>query len=454
MAEKIMCERDENQRMGGGNLCCHNGKTQTGYPKVGESRVFLPLNQWQLNWARNLAMYARSEALVYGGRLKTSPIKEINLLEVGAMNPRDEVQFTSNTASTKYIFRIMAFRIRGKMLTAQWQIDQAWAVHSNVYLFPGSIKLEYDSMVVGEFIQEIRNGEKLVNYLHHLTDRRFTFTFGLSDLILEEFSLFKSLWSCGHKGFWIDQQSIPLVNQLHLQNQSAANDTVETADQIKKLEKTVMENTERPLKTSELDKGKTVQDLKEANKKNKEERAKDPKMFTSTRLGATGLEASNMGVEEEEESEDAGPPKIAQLMLKEINSTGKAYVPPPDEEIMGLVKLITDVSKKMEKQEQSGTRSMDGCLLVVDALREALNKPKLWAEPSEMDGSDKAELSQMAGIMKNIMEGRTEKMKKSCEEEDPDPRNSDWLDFSSRPDENFNPDVKDPKFDWGGSGAW
>ena len=161
-----------------------------------------------------------------------------------------------------------------------------------------------------------------------------------------------------------------------------------------------------------------------------------------------------MGVEEEEESEDAGPPKIAQLMLKEINSTGKAYVPPPDEEIMGLVKLITDVSKKMEKQEQSGTRSMDGCLLVVDALREALNKPKLWAEPSEMDGADKAELSQIAGIMKNIMEGRTEKMKKSCEEEDPNPRNSDWLDFSGRPDENFDPDVKDPKFDWGGSGAW
>lgn len=454
MAEKITCERNENQRMGGGNLCCNNGKTQTGYPKVGESRVFLPLNQWQLNWARNLAMYARSEALVYGGRLKTSPVKEINLLEVGAMNPRDEVQFTSNTASTKYIFRIMAFRIRGKLLTAQWQIDQTWAVHSNVYLFPGSIKLEYDSLVVGEFLQEIRNGEKLVNYLHHLTDRRFSFTFGLSDLILEEFSLFKSLWSCGHKGFWIDQQSIPLVNQLYLQNESAADETVETADQIKKLEKTVMENTERPLKTSELDNGKTVQDLKDANKKQKEERAKDSKMFTSTRIGATGLGASSMGVEEEEENEEVDSSKIAHLALREINSTGKAYVPPPDDEIVGLVKLITEVSRKMEKQEQSGTRNLNGCLLVVDALREALNKPKLWADPSEMDGASKAELSQIAEIMKNIMEGRSEKKKQSCEEEDPDTRTSDWCNFSGPPDEHLDPNVKDSKFNWGGNGLW
>ena len=77
-----------------GDLCCARGVTHTGYAKVGDSRVFLPLNAWQVNWVKNVAGFARSEAVVYGARLKTTPITEINLLEVKSEDPRAEVVFT------------------------------------------------------------------------------------------------------------------------------------------------------------------------------------------------------------------------------------------------------------------------------------------------------------------------------------------------------------------------
>ena len=105
-----------------GDLCCARGVTHTGYAKVGDSRVFLPLNAWQVNWVKNVAGFARSEAVVYGARLKTTPITEINLLEVKSEDPRAEVVFTMDTSGAKYVFSLNTFRIRGRSsrLNGQW----------------------------------------------------------------------------------------------------------------------------------------------------------------------------------------------------------------------------------------------------------------------------------------------------------------------------------------------
>ena len=422
-----------------GDLCCARGVTHTGYAKVGDSRVFLPLNAWQINWIKNVAGFARSEALVYGARLKTTPISEINLLEVKSEDPRAEVVFTMDTSGAKYVFDLTTFRIRGKLLTAQWAVDPAWVVHSGVYLFPKNVVFEYDSLVVGEFTSEIKNGDKILNYLNQLADRRFSFNFSIGEIVLEENNQFKRLWQNKNKAYWVAPERMRLIDLLHQQTDNEDEESIQAANQISMLEKSVLDKREEPIKSSELDSGKKIRDLKQKKKDKQEEveRSKfgEKSIISSTRIGNEENEDPEMDEE------------MARKILKDIQLTGKPATAPSDNDIKGLLAMITKMGKKFEGQDLDNSRTLSDVLFTAEGLKELLNKPSVWTNKKGIEAEDDEQKNRMAAILRELTQ------ETAPEKPDDDGNPKDWR-KSTMDHEKLSDLVDGTASGWGGRDQW
>ena len=422
-----------------GDLCCARGVTHTGYAKVGDSRVFLPLNAWQVNWVKNVAGFARSEAVVYGARLKTTPITEINLLEVKSEDPRAEVVFTMDTSGAKYVFNLNTFRIRGKLLTAQWAVDPAWTVHSGVYLFPKNVVFEYDSLVIGEFTSEMKSGDKILNYLNQLADRRFSFNFSIGEIVLEENNQFKKLWQNKNRAYWVAPERMKLIDLLHQQTDNNDEESIEAANQISMLEKTVLNRREDPIKSSELDSGKKIEELRQKKKDKQDDLEKskfgEKSLISSTRIG--NEENENPEMDEE----------MARKILKDIQSTGKPATAPTDEDIKGLLAMITKMGKKFEDEDLDSSRVLNEVLFTAEVLKELLNKPSVWTNKTGIPAEGDEQKNRMSAILRELA------LETASEKQLEDGKTKNWK-KSTMDHERLSDLVDGPSSGWGGREAW
>ena len=422
-----------------GDLCCARGVTHTGYAKVGDSRVFLPLNAWQINWVKNVAGFARSEAVVYGARLKTTPISEINLLEVKSEDPRAEVVFTMDTSGAKYVFNLNTFRIRGKLLTAQWAVDPAWTVHSGVYLFPKNVVFEYDSLVIREFTSEMKSGDKILNYLNQLADRRFSFNFSIGEIVLEENNQFKKLWQNKNRAYWVAPERMKLIDLLHQQTDNNDEESIKAANQISMLEKTVLNRREDPIKSSELDSGKKIEDLRQKKKDKQDDLEKskfgEKSLISSTRIGNEENEDPEMDEE------------MARKILKDIQSTGKPATAPTDEDIKGLLAMITKMGKKFEDEDLDNSRVLNEVLFTAEVLKELLNKPSVWTNKTGIPVEGDEQKNRMAAILRELA------LETASEKQVEDGKTKNWK-KSTMDHERLSDLVDGPSPGWGGRESW
>ena len=422
-----------------GDLCCARGVTHTGYQKVGDSRVFLPLNAWQVNWVKNVAGFARSEAIVYGARLKTIPISEINLLEVKSEDPRAEVVFTMDTSGAKYVFNLNTFRIRGKLLTAQWTVDPAWTVHSGVYLFPKNVVFEYDSLVVGEFTSEMKSGDKILNYLNQLADRRFSFNFSIGEIVLEENNQFKKLWQNRNKAYWVAPERMKLIDLLHQQTDNNDEESIQAANQISVLEKTVLSKREEPIKSSELDSGQKIAELKQKKKDKQEDSEKskfgEKSLISSTRIG------------NEENEDPVVDEEMARKILREIQSTGKPATAPSDNDIKGLLAMVTKMGKKFEDEDLDNSRVLSEVLFTAEALKELLNKPSVWTNKTGIVEEDDEQKNRMAAILRELA------LETASEKPEEDGKTKNWR-KSTMDHERLSDLTNGASSGWGGQDQW
>ena len=229
---------------------------------------------------------AAGEARVYKGLLKPYSIEEINLLEVEAEVARESVTFSQDAGGTKYNLSVVGFKIRGSELIASFQMDNAFAVHTSVYFFRSQIRMEYSSIPVGELQLPIRPPGAAINYLSSLSNRRFSMTFSLQEMILEELGQFKSLWIGNERGIWIDIKSLPLIQKLQQKSLESDENIVKMAEQIESLETELMKDKPVVVTSAELDEGETAEEILERKREEKNSTNSENKdqILTSTRI--------------------------------------------------------------------------------------------------------------------------------------------------------------------------
>ena len=399
-------------------------KTKTGYEKVGESRLFLPLSKWTEQFWTRLTGMAATEARVYKSHLKTYHIKEINLLEVQTQNPRENVEFTMDPGGAKYILSVHGFKVNGNELFAQIGIDNAFQVHTSLYLFHNQIRMEYNTLAVGKFEIPIRHPEALINYLCGLTNRKFSMTFKLTELVLEEVGDFKSLWMSQDKGMWICSQSLNLIKNLQLKTEDSEEVIVKTAQSMGNLEEVLLSKKEATVKTSDLDAGKTVEEIHREHELKKEEKtpgARGPSL-TSTRIDGPG------GPEVEEDEE------VQKKVLDALHRKRSPFHIPVDGVIRDMFKRIAEVGEKFGDQDKSDPKVLANILVTVEALSAFLTEKceTSAVELPEGEGDEASpryiqakSVEELALGLQKMMEGREKRMeRRSRRMED---IRTDWL---------------------------
>ena len=342
--------------------------TKTGYEKIGESRLFLPLSRWGAQFWRRICNMAVGECRVYKGMLKPFPIEEINLLEIQSEISREGVSFSTDPGGAKYILSVVGFKIRGNELVANFVLDNAFAIHTSVYLFKNKIKMEYSSIPVGEFQIPIRPPEAAINYLQSLTNRRYTMTYSLTELVLEEMGQFKSLWMGNAKGIWIDVKSIPLIQRLQNSSEATDDNVVRTAQQIESVEEEIMMAKPDVIKSSELDEGLSKDEILEMKREEKEEKPQvnndNSQILTSTRIDGPG----GNSISQEEEIKMKGE------LLNALHKKKAPIFIPFDEEIVDMLDKIKAVNDKFEKTDKTDPKVLADIVVTVEALVSVLKE--------------------------------------------------------------------------------
>ena len=443
--------------------CCpQNELTITGYPKIGESRLFLPLNRWLCQFWERITKLAQSEAAVYKGRLRTYDIKEINLLEVAAENPRERVRLNMNPGA-KYFLKIRSFRVRGNELFAEFTLDQAFSVHTSVYLFPDKIRLEYNTLAIGEWNQKIRNGEALINYLESLGDRRFHLSFSLSELVLEELGYMKKLWVSSEGGLWIDDKSLSLITMLQHKTGDEEEIIRQTAQQVGALEQSLMDERQPTLKSSDLDDGKSLKEIEKEKEAKAETRPLEP-VLSSTRVGDQTGDQEDPSIKSESE--------VKRELLKSLHVNKKPIVAAEGEEVKNMFAQIAAVSDKFRDKNKDDPKVLQDLVVTVEALTEVLkqNANMRYSVGGE-DNSQvfstpkKTKVQTLDGLAENLQallkgkDVRAERTKKKEENEATDWKSRLGSDGIVNVGELFVTPIKpskdhQPTSNWGGSDQW
>ena len=407
----------------------HGNITKTGYEKIGESRLFLPLSRWGAQFWRRICNMAAGECRVYKGMLKPYSIEEINLLEIQAEVSRDGVTFTTDPGGAKYILSVVGFKIRGNELVANFVLDNAFSIHTSVYLFKNTIKMEYSSIPVGEFQIPIRPPEAAINYLQSLTNRRYTMTYNLTELILEEMGQFKSLWMGNAKGLWIDVKSLPLIQRLQNRSEASDENVVRTAQQIENLEEEIMTGKPEVIKSSELDEGLSKEEILEMKKEEKDEKSHvhndNSQILTSTRIDGP---AGN-GIQNEEES------KVKGELLNSLHKKKAPIFIPFDEEIVDMLDKIQAVNDKFAKTDKADPMVLADIVVTVEALVSVLKEKGEITDALEAEEGDEEDgvrkgparsVDELAlGLSRKKLAGA--KLSKQRAEEKQSRNTEDWL---------------------------
>ena len=399
--QKKDCGKDQGDRGKSGT----KPKTKTGYEKVGEARLFLPLSRWTEQFWSRLTGMAASEARVYKAHLKTYPIKELNLLEVQAKNPREDVNFTMDPGGAKYLLTVRGFKVHGKELYAQLDVDNAFQIHTGVYLFHNEIRMEYNTVAVGEFDLKIRHPEALINYLSGLASRKFSMTFKLTELVLEEMGTFKKLWLSQNTGMWIDSQSIPLIKCLQLKSEAEAGEIIKTAAQMGNLEEAIMGEKEKAIKSSELDEGKTVAEVLE-----EQEKERDESLGHLSKVGEAPLTSTRI----QDNGEDTAVDEIdrKKTLLETLHKRRTPFCIPIDNEIRDMFERIHAVGVKFGDQDKSDPKVLANLLVTVEALSEVLKEKSERASAQLAEGGENGNRIQARSVEElalgliRVLEGR------------------------------------------------
>ena len=435
--------------------CCQdNGKTKTtGLPKVGESRLYLPPSKWLSQFWERVIRLAASECAVYKGRLRPYKISEVNLLEVASEVNRPEIRFMTTPGSQKYFLRVRGFTVRGGELYAQFALCQRFAVHSSIYLFQDGIRLEYDSLAVGQFTSMIRPAEALINYLNALGERRFQMSFELGELLLEEFGAHKRLWLSSGRGIWIDQRSLELINTIEQNTDHPSRKVAMIATQVEALEESLMEEKGKVIKSSDLEDGKTVEELKEeieAEKEKKQNQTGAGPMLCSTAIEGAG-------------DEDVTDSQTKRKMLNKIHASKEPFSLPVDENIRDIFKNIMAISDKFGDKDKNDPKVLSDLAMTVDALRDLIKEKK--DQPIELEEDESGSVTRikahsltgMAHTMLKMLEGKDVRAKRAAQKKE---KNNEWTEsfgWSGVEDiENLvsQPSGEEAQSNWGGSNQW
>ena len=436
--------------------CCQdNGKTKTtGLPKVGESRLYLPYSKWLAQFWERVIRLATSECAVYKGRLKPYKVAEVNLLEVASEVNRPELRFMTSPGAQKYFLRIRGFTVKGGELYAQFALCQRFSVHSSIYLFRDGIRLEYDSIAVGQFTSMIRPAEALINYLNAMGERRFQMSFELGELLLEEFGAHKRLWLSSGRGIWIDQKSLELINTIEQNTDHPTRKVAMMAAQVEVLEESLMEEKGKVIKSSELEDGKTVEELKEEIEAEKEK--------TQNQTGAGPMLCSTAidgGGEEDFKADTQTKVK----MLNKIHVSKEPFSLPIDDNIRDIFKNIMAISEKFGDKDKTDPKILSDLAMTVDALRDLIKEKK--DQPIELEEEDAGSVTRikansltgLANTMQKMLEGKDVRAKRAAQKRE---KNNEWSESlgwtgvedleklvnSSNGEEGQN--------NWGGSSQW
>ena len=400
--------------------CCDENTVSkvTGYKKLGESRVYYPLHQWGVQFFTKIARLAQSEAAVYKSRLQTYEIRHIDLLEVAAKNPRESVNFSMAPGGQKYQMRIRSFRVKNKELLAEFSIDHSYQVHCSLYLFPEGIRLEYNTIAIGKFTQEIRHPEALINYLRGMTDRRFHLTFDLGDIVLEELGAHKKLWCSGEHGMWIDEKSLTLISQMNNMSMENPESVVKAAKQVTILEESLMEEKTPVIKSSDLDAGVNVEEFNEEAAKKKDcEREKEP-LCSSTRIE-----------DKNEEDELKSDREIKHELLRSLHKTKTPIKVMCDEDIKGIFEKILQVSEKFGDKNKDDPRVLRDLMFMVNALYDVLKQKEnhridVDEDDEARDKSKSLTMNSLAMNLQKLLEGKEVRDKRREKKEAED--QTDW----------------------------
>ena len=402
--------------------CCGENTVSkvTGYKKLGESRVYYPLHQWGVQFFSKIAKLAQSEAAVYKSRLQAYDIKHIDLLEVAAQSPRDSVSFSMTPGGQKYQMKIRSFRVKNKELLAEFSVDHCYQVHCSLYLFPNGIRLEYNTIAIGKFTQEIRHPEALINYLRGMTDRRFHLSFDLGDIVLEEFGAHKKLWVSGESGVWIDEKSLSLISLMDNQSSEDPETVVKTARQVKILEDSLMEEKTPVIKSSDLDAGVDVETFNQevAKKKEKDcEKEKEP-LWSSTRLD-----------EKNEEDDMKNDTEAKHELLKSLHKTKTPIKVLCDEDIRGVFEKILQVSEKFGDKNKNDPKVLRDLMFMVEALYDVLKQKEnhridMGEDDESEDKNQSLSVNHLAMNMQRLLEGKEVRVKRKEKREAED--QADW----------------------------
>ena len=158
-------------------------------------------------------------------------------------------------------------------------------------------------------------------------------------------------------------------------------------------------------------------------------------LISSTRIG--NEENENPEMDEE----------MARKILKDIQSTGKPATAPTDEDIKGLLAMITKMGKKFEDEDLDSSRVLNEVLFTAEVLKELLNKPSVWTNKTGIPAEGDEQKNRMSAILRELA------LETASEKQLEDGKTKNWK-KSTMDHERLSDLVDGPGSGWGGRDSW